>query len=313
MNILANQYPKVDTRLEDAAFLKFYFPNPDGPGAPDYIRTCPFFENPTIKENRSANLIKYDPIGRTGTLFGYTGAKSRAFDVNFTITLPLLLQLARGAPSEKIPTQQTKEEQKNMFFQKNGNQGQYDADRNAYNFESMAAAFSTQFTENEEPVKAGNALNKSGDALQKMYGPSLGFPGMSNAHQDKQYIDAVNLIKYWANLIRSSVLTYSPNPSVGPPIVRFTFGTLFQNIPTVVEKYSMTIDDKAGFDVLTLLPKRINFSLSLSEIRADAGTSFETGNAVSRDRIIGWEAVVGRDTKEPANIDPGRRVWTAGI
>lgn len=311
MNITQPNYPKVNTSLENGAKLEFNYPNPDGPGAPDYVRTCPFFENPTIKEARSANLIKYDAIGRSGTLFGYTGAKSRSFDVNFTITLPLLLQLSQGSPLEKIPTAQTKEEQKQEFFQAGGDAAVFDADRNTYSFEALRDSFTRQFTESEEPVSPTETLGPQGKQLKGLFGPGLGYPGLADTTSDKLYRDAISLVMYWVNLVRSSVLTYAPNPSVGPPIVRLSFGTLYQNIPTIVEKYSMTIDDKAGYDVISLLPKRITFSLTLHEIRANAGAGFEQGTQTDRDRLTGWEAVIGRATVP--SVDPGRTLWSGGL
>ena len=291
-------YPKVDNQLDQLARLVFYFPNPDGPEAAPFVRTCPFFENPTIKESRSSNLVKYQPIGRAGTLFGYTGAKSRSFTVDFHLTLPNLLQLSRNAASTRIPSNLTKEEQKNQFFTDTGGDA-FEKQRNEFSVRNMQNRWRKQQIEADE---AGF------EKLISMYGANAGFPGSHISDSDKQYNDAVSTIVYWANLIRSSVLTYSQVPSVGPPIIRLTKGVLYQDIPTVAEKYSFTVDDRSGYCPTTLLPRRFNISLTLEEVRANAGTSFAANEFVNRDQLKGWEAVIARHEGKEDSIDPGRPI-----
>jgi len=317
MSITNPIYPKVDTHLEEIAKLQFRFPKPEGLG--DFIRTCPFFENPQIKESRTANLVKYQPIGRGGTLFGYTGATSRVFNVSFSITLPLILQLGRGMPAEAAPSDRTKQEMMDMFFQNDPSmplesQSVFDDQEGFFGF----GFYRKNFFEQEMATRDDSAATKAqrerdpsfhkffseeGEKLKEMYGMSMGFPGMnrlshsSMADPDaKNYRNALGLIVYWANLIRSSVLTYAPNPSVGPPIIRLWLGILYQDIATVASKYSITIDDKAGYDVISLLPRKINVTLQLHEVRTSASNAFEAGGWIGRDELRGWEAVVGRST-----------------
>ena len=62
-----------------------YPPTKDGE---DIIVFLPFYENPKITETQSANYAEYNPIGRAGTLYAYTGASSRKFKVKMYLTVP---------------------------------------------------------------------------------------------------------------------------------------------------------------------------------------------------------------------------------
>ena len=59
------------------------------------IYTLPFFENPTISESQEATYSTYNPIGRAGSLYSYTGSRSRRFNVQFDMTLPHIAAVAK--------------------------------------------------------------------------------------------------------------------------------------------------------------------------------------------------------------------------
>ena len=71
--------------------------------------------------------------------------------------------------------------------------------------------------------------------------------------------------------------------------------------------YSIKPDDKAGWDVRTLLPRRIKFSLKLEEIRAGDFTEYESiyvnkkANVIKRDNLSGWEVMI----TSPGTMDSG--------
>ena len=52
-------------QLESRASLDFYYPDGN-------IITIPFFQNPSILEKSSANLVEYNPLARAGSMFSYT-------------------------------------------------------------------------------------------------------------------------------------------------------------------------------------------------------------------------------------------------
>ena len=299
MNITNDNYPKVDANLEENGKLMFVFPNPDG--GPSYYRSCPFFQNPTIKESQAASLIQYQPIGRAGTLFGYTGAQSRNFEVTFKITLPLLIQLSQSISyANDRPSELSKAEQARSFFIDGGSEALFEEEVKSTSFSHFRDVFTNDLGSMINGRFIPNAFG--GKKLHDMYGDSLGFPGIDES-TSKTYVGVINLMLYWATLIRSSVSTYSPNPSVGPPIVRLSFGIMYQDIPTVVSKYSISVDDSAGYDVISLMPRQYSVSLSMSEVRESRTDGFEAGNAITRDQLVGWEQVIGRTSRK--TTDPG--------
>lgn len=75
---------KVETRQPELSFLQFVFFTTDG-GSSKKIK-LPFMENIMIKEGQKANYVDYDPIGRAGSLFTYTGSKSRNLKLSFMLT-----------------------------------------------------------------------------------------------------------------------------------------------------------------------------------------------------------------------------------
>ena len=77
--------------LYERGRIEFHYPNKQGT-----IVFVPFYENPEIKESQSANYADYNPIGRPGSLYAYTGADSRRFKIKATYTLPHLAQHQYG-------------------------------------------------------------------------------------------------------------------------------------------------------------------------------------------------------------------------
>ena len=70
--------------LEERSRLEFHYPTGD------IIVFIPIYENPEITESKTANLVEYNPLGRSGSLFAYTGAKSRKIKLELKYTLPHL-------------------------------------------------------------------------------------------------------------------------------------------------------------------------------------------------------------------------------
>jgi len=275
---------RIDQRLEQDAKLTFKFPHPEG-GKPSFTRTCPFFENPVIKEEQASNLIKYDVIGRSGNVFGYTGAKSRSFNITFFITLPLVLELSRGLQDARpTPSELSKDEQKQAFFVK-GEQAVFDRDKRENSYSLNASKYIDKVASFGSPERT---------FLEENYNPFTNGEDPLGVPIDSTTAGAMDVILYWVNLIRSSTLTYGPNPSVGPPIVRFTHGSLYRNIATIASRYNITVDDKYGYDRVTLLPRRIEVHLTLHEVHSNTDMGFELGEGYGQDKVHGWERVIGR-------------------
>lgn len=113
----------------------------------------------------------------------------------------------------------------------------------------------------------------------------------------------IDIIIYWTNIIRSSVVNYSKNPIYGPPIIRLSHGILYQDIPCICTDYTIDYNEAMGYDLDTLLPRQLKINLKLEEIRTgDFGEFAPKGNPIERDNLAGWEAVVLGETN---SMDPG--------
>ena len=113
---------------------------------------------------------------------------------------------------------------------------------------------------------------------------------------------AINAVASMVALLRSTVINNTEDVTLGPPIVRLNFGILYQDVPCVCKGYTIQIDEKAGFDVKTLLPRKFNIRLSLEEAR-----DFSSGNSPEpiKDGLVGWEVLLGSVVMPGATLDPG--------
>lgn len=141
-----------------------------------------------------------------------------------------------------------------------------------------------------------------------------GFNRVSNQNllADQNRYKIIDIIVFWTNVIRASVINNAHNPLLGPPIIRLSHGIMYQDIPCLCMNYSIEAEDEAGYDLQTLLPRRIKFNLDLEEIRAGDFGEFlpkEKANPVKRDNLAGWEAVVTDDFR---SMDPGAHTTDPG-
>ena len=129
-----------------------------------------------------------------------------------------------------------------------------------------------------------------------------------NFRQDKaegilQVTKYVDLIIYWVNIIRSSVVNNAANPLNGPPIIRLRHGVMYQDIPCICHDYTIEWEETGGYDLKTLLPRRLKISMKLEELRSGDFGEFnrDTASPITRDNLAGWEAVINT----PGSMDPG--------
>jgi len=129
-------------------------------------------------------------------------------------------------------------------------------------------------------------------------------PFYEGGNQNRRDLDKlINLVFVWVNLIRATCLNNATNTVQGPPIVRLTHGPMYNNVPCVVRDYSISIMDEAGFDIQTLTPKRLEITMTLSEMRTGDFGTFESGYLESGDNLAGWEAIIGDNNIDPYNGD----------
>lgn len=316
----------VDRSLPERTKLMFYFPVPTA-GDSYYVVEMPFFENVVIKEAKKARYQKYSLISRSSDLYSYLGADSRSLTLNFNLSLPHILEEHPEINLDKyISYMQDKDNvdlEKQRFLEPYKSQSLPN---------SMAFKLGTKYTKSLAKDSAKQVLNNLGtlnsvdrEALSSRYGldslqldeisqnpasvttelPNINFDQQQVEYSESQQLKfkIIDLIIYWTNIIRSSVVNYTNNPIYGPPIIRLRHGIMYQDIPCICQSYSIDFNEAMGYDPDTLLPRQISISLKLDELRTgDFGEFSPKGNPLQRDNLAGWEAVVLGETN---SMDPG--------
>jgi len=321
VNAFKQDGPSLKSRqIENRSFLNFYFPQ--GGDSPPAVFDLPFYENIHITESNQASIVRYKPVGRSGELYAHTGAKSRKLNIEFNITLPHIQFDAIAFGLDKFLSRaltETKEEQKEKFKEPGligpptasqaGSGARYPMSVSEKVLLRVKNAVTRFFGFNA--VDSFEAREIKPEPLgEGQMGPlpaedfSLGVDNPA-AKFDKLFsnLDAHAVIYFWVNMIRASVLSNSKNPLIGPPIVRLSHGVLYNNIPCVVTGYSIGIDDVAGYEVKTMMPRRLIITMALEENRmGDMGT-FNPGTVVKMDNAAGWEAVLEHGTLDPGRVE----------
>ena len=321
----------VDRALPERTKLMFYFPMPRE-GDSYYTVEMPFFENVSIKESKKARYQKYSLISRSSNLYSYMGADSRILNLTFNISLPHLLEEHPDINLDKyvsyMQDKDNAESEKQKFLEPYKTQSIPDgiAFKLGTNYtKSLATDSAKQVLNSLESTASGSLSVEDKEHIGTRYGleqlaisqiaqtrtsvktdrPNTGFQQNAIEYNQSQQLKyrIIDLIIYWTNIIRSSVVNYSKNPIYGPPIIRLSHGVLYQNIPCICTDYSIDYNEAAGYDIDTLLPRQLKINMKLEEARdGDFGEFVPKGNAIQRDNLAGWEAVVLGETN---SMDPG--------
>lgn len=321
----------VDRALPDRTKLMFYFPIPTT-GDNYYVVELPFFENVSIKESKKARYQKYSLISRSSNLYSYLGADSRVLNVTFDMSLPHLLEEHPDITLDRYVSYM--QDKDNLELEKQKFLEPYKVQSIP---QGMAFNLGTDYTKKlarDSAKQVLNSLESTTGALnvedKERLGARYGLEALAltqinqtatsiksvlqspfalaqkaieyNQTQQLKY-KIIDLIIYWTNIVRSSVVNYSKNPIYGPPIIRLRHGVLYQDVPCICTDYSIDYNEAAGYDLDTLLPRQLKINLKLEEIRTgDFGEFAPKGNPIERDNLAGWEAVVLGETN---SMDPG--------
>lgn len=275
--------------LDQRARLEFHYPPSNG--GEDTIVFIPFYENPVITESQAANFAEYNPVGRAGSMYAYTGAKSRKLKVATTFTLPHLEMHEMGI---------------NRFMRVFAGAGA----------EAEKLLF-TQYSKYSAKPKPGDgntslsfALSKEYYKILESYGGSLadvtveGIAGDAQSTFDSmvphERHNAIDTLLFFITILRTSITNKATNPLLGPPLCRLTFGSLYQSIPTIVKNFSIAWEEQAGYDLESLTPRRLKISLDLEEARIGNFGKYDPGVFTSRDNLTGWESAINA----PYTTDP---------
>ena len=276
--------------LEELSKLTFYYNA--GEGEP-HVRTLGFLENVDIRESVSTNYVDYTPIGSNGSFFVYMGAKSRKLDLSFNLTLPLIQEYITVRDDESVAGNSVTKD--SYFDQESSDKSINDLYKN--NFTVI------QDYDNHHLSR----LNTDERDLLRTVAESLGYSdefdyiGYDNNSDRKR---ALYKVMYCINLIRTSTMTHSKKPFLGPPIARLSHGILYQDVPCIVESYSLGHDENAGYDQNTMMPRVITVKMSLKEVRLK-GKYFDPRKSEG-DFMPGWDSIIedGFTTVDPTIIKP---------
>jgi len=321
----------IDRALPERSKLQFFFPNP-AEGEDYFVVALPFFENPRITERKKARYQSYQTISRSSNMYSYLGADSRQISVEFNMTLDHILDSGNIYIERYVPILRGQ-------FSQDSERARFDYSETQNTSESPAARLASQYKVlsnvrssaeqvlNSEFMQRGlNSYDSVGATIGREYGIGTGMLGDYQRHhaivnksdqvatsitspppadfETTDKLKAIDVIIYWVNIIRSSVINNSQNPLYGPPIIRLTHGILYEDVPCICRDYSLSYNDAAGFDVKTLLPRQIKITMKLEENRTGNFGVFDgmAENSRLRDNLAGWEAVI---TKPTRSGDPG--------
>ena len=291
-----------DRKLEERSKLTFEFPSV-GEGV-DVAVTMPFFENISITESKRARYEKYDLLARSSQLYTYLGAESRKLNLTFNLNFPHILEQGTSTALENYISTvsvENNEAERNRFFLKNDiNQSlKQDAQKFTRHFYTGSPNESFFQTMRNGPDAELRAQLPDGSLAPISEEPYEIRAAVENSEKTKM----INLVMYWMNIIRASVTNNSEQPIYGPPVVRLNHGIMFQNIPCICTDYNLEPVEAAGYDLQTMMPRQVKVSMRLEELRAGDYEKFKPGDLVSRDNLVGWEAVISNAHQ---SMDPGR-------
>jgi hypothetical protein len=254
---------RVDPHLEDRARLLFQFHE----GSNTVRIGLPFFENVKISEKKGARLATYNPIGRSSSLFAYLGAEARSIKLDFNITVPHLAQ--RYVDTERKTLALTSKETRNDYL------NAVDPPSPKDPILHVADLYETEMSTPEN-----NAYNKQArpSVGTPISGPT---PSMDAKHNSRRKAHAAVL--EFINLIRSSVINHSERPYDGPPLLILDYGIQYINVPCIAKSYSIKFSDDKGYDTELLMPRVLEVSMDLVEIRTSGPGDFQN---------TGWESTV---------------------
>ena len=285
-------YGQKDSLLDKKAFLQFEYPNSTDPNGPPIMVRLPFYEDPEIRESKTARYASMKPLSRASELFAYLGSNARTFSLSFKLTLPHLSNFFNTNKSMAGPSTGDPKQEMDKFFATTGF-----SPRSEGQIGPKASDYTDAFRPNPYLNKVDE--NKLSE---------LGFPmteiGYKRARPKKADMDRGEAIKdifvYWIDIIRSSVYNNVQNPIFGPPIVRLTFGMMYRAIPCLVFNYSLAYDPNTGYDKDTLIPRVVKVDMELKEIRTGDYGAFKADqpNSVAGENLAGWESVITTSTNE---------------
>jgi hypothetical protein len=135
---------------------------------------------------------------------------------------------------------------------------------NIFNYTNLLRSLYNAETINESISKLNAGLiAESPDAIVS---PILAGLATREFFENIAYVlKVIDQIVFYTNIVRSGVLSKGKGSTSPPPVVYLNHGILYQNIPCVCTDYSISVEKASTYDLPTLLPYTVKFSLNLLE------------------------------------------------
>lgn len=320
--------------LEDRSYIMLVYPERSQTTSKNINSTkkvkLPFYETPLVTESKNARHATYKLLGRNSDLYSYLGSDSRNFKLSFNITLPHLLHFLKETPwtskaylfnqVPKFPVMKRDTENYLSYSNpvKQSSMNDYE------NLQAVDKAIDSYY--GQDGIRIPESVSIFESEFAELQGREAGInsdvaAGSTNAggvtlspfinyiknlfQQEEPSANSVTAKKvkaaylYYINLIRSTVLG-SSQEGLGAPIVRLNFGPLYQDVPCIVRKYDLNIEESAGYDLETLIPNRVRVALDLTEVRVGDFTSHAPDMfGPSDDNVQTWESLFAYGTFDP--------------
>jgi hypothetical protein len=265
--------------LDQRSRLEFHYPGKTAQGG-EMIIFIPFYENPKITETQTANYAEYNPVGRAGSLYAYTGAKSRKIKVKMTFTLPHLAMHDMGIDRFMRVFKGASKDSQKLLFTQFANYSNEPLGGDA--IKSLALAVEKEYLN----LRVENGYDISEAILNS---PTKFLENITPNERHK----VIDTLLFFVTLIRTSIANKATDPMNGPPLVRLNFGTMYQSIPCICKNYDISWEEGGGYDLGTLTPRRLNINLQLDEVRVGDFSKYDPAKFTKRDNLAGWESAVG--------------------
>jgi hypothetical protein len=309
--------------LAERSYLYYQYPgsNPNGPEI--YL---PMLENIEISESQRPNYATYDLIGRSGSLYAYLGSKSREFSLKFNITLPNIIDYINNVGLNEMFSnnfretfKQSKAMERKKFLSDpksrdkflKENQVSHDISFKAY---TRAYHDLTLINPSLQQKDRKSAWAEAVGSIVGFFENKLNFldffspqPDMKKGYPDVGTEEAVDYLILWINVVRTSTINRADKTHLGPPTIYINHGTMYNNIPCVCTGYSIKINTPVGYELLSLTPRQVEVTLSLSENRTGNFRNFVPFKFKESENLAGWESVVERG--KPGTLDPNNQLF----
>jgi hypothetical protein len=324
---MGKQYREIvrSRKLAERSYLYFKYPNKFQP-IEFYL---PFMENIEVNESQRPNYATYDLIGRAGSLYAYLGSKSREMTLKFNITLPNIIDYIHNVGLSPMFSNnfrvllgfKSKSSEKEKFFKDSLKDNQLIGSNN-FDYYGQGKSDIRQVDDTFIDGKDSQSLTRSAfqgiadffnsNSKQDFKIPAIFANGWFGSEPAKQYPDvdmgeAVNYLMMWVNVIRTAVINNSVNTQYGPPTIYLNHGTMYNNIPCVCTGIGIKIVDNAGYELLSLAPRRVEVTMNLSENRTGDFDKFTPFDPVKGDNLTGWESIVSFGPEGIGTMDPNNQ------